>query len=63
MSYFDMTVNHFLGRKGSIGKTQEFIENIQKEEFLSVKYNPYECLRKAESPTKRLICKEVLVCI
>lgn len=26
MQYFDLTVNHFLGRKGSKGKTQEFIE-------------------------------------
>ena len=55
MNYFDMTVNHFLGRKGSIGKTQEFIEKVKSDQFLSIK--PQKRLRRAESPTKRLIGK------
>jgi len=57
MNYFDMTVNHFLGRKGSIGKTQEFIEKVKNEQFLSIK--PQERLKRAESPTKRLIGKVI----
>jgi hypothetical protein len=64
MKFFEMTVNHFLDRKSSIGKSFEF---IKEQESMSISSNTKitdgERLRRTESPTKRLICKHAFDCI